>query len=188
MQNVNSRKAFEHNSARTTWKSLLLTVGVSLSAAMPWSPVAFAQSDQSDPHCVQVGGGFVTNFIAPDQTAGTATGDLKGALGVKVLGVVSGSIGNGKPVTLKVQHFWVTETGDTIIAQEAAVTAYPGTSPSQPLLYSFVYEQGVKILGGTGKFDGATALLKAWGGIDLGAGEVAGRYSGTVCFKGPNKP
>jgi len=148
---------------------------------------AFAQSDNAAPDCVKVGGAFVTNFIAPDQTAGTATGDLKGALGVKVLATVSGSIGNGKPVTLKVQHFWVTETGDTLFAQEAEVTAYPSTSPSQPLVYSFVYEQGVKLIGGTGKFDGATGLLKAWGGIDLDAGEVVGRYAGTVCFKAPGK-
>jgi hypothetical protein len=150
--------------------------------------ITFAQSNNAEPHCVKVSGAFVTNFIAPDQTAGTATGDLKGALGVKVLGVVSGAIGNGKPVTLKVQHFWVTETGDTLFVEEAEATAYPGTSPSQPLLYSAVYEKGVKIIGGTGKFDGATGLLKAWGAVDLGAGEVAGRYSGTICFKAPSKP
>ncbi|MFO1501564.1 MAG: hypothetical protein U1G07_24820 [Verrucomicrobiota bacterium] len=185
MQNISSHTTFNHNWLRPTRKPLLLAVifNVVLATTTSLSPTAIADSRNAAADCVKVGGAFVTNFIAPDQTAGAATGDLKGALGVKVLGVVSGSIGNGKPVTLKVQHFWVTETGDTLLAQEAEVTAYPGTSPSQPLLYSFVYEKGIKITGGTGKFEGANALLTAWGGIDLGAGEVAGRYAGTVCFK-----
>ena len=166
--------------------SLALAFGIVLNAAAPVGTVALAQS--GNPHCTKVGGAFVTNFIAADQTAGTATGDLKGALGVKVLGVVSGTVGNGKPVTLKVQHFWVTETGDTIFLDEAEATAYPGASPSQPLLYSAVYEKGVNIIGGTGKFEGATGALKAWAAIDLGAGEVVGRYSGSVCFNSPGKP
>jgi len=189
MQNVKLCSVLNGAWGRPSCQSLLLTAifTVALGTVAPLGSIAFAQSDNAEPHCVKVGGAFVTNFIAPDQTAGTATGDLKGALGVKVLGVVSGSIGSGKAVTLKVQHFWVTETGDTLFAQEAEVTAYPGASPSQPLLYSFVYEHGVELIGGTGKFEGATGLLKAWGGIDLGAGQVAGRYSGTVCFKAPGK-
>lgn len=165
-----------------------LAFAVVLNVAASLGSVALAQSANAAPHTAKVGGGFVTNFIAPDQTAGTATGDLKGALGVKVLAVVSGAIGNGKPVTLKVQHFWVTETGDTIFLEAADATAYPGASPSQPLLYSAVYENGVRVIGGTGKFEGATGTLKAWAAIDLQAGEVAGRYSGTICFKAPSKP
>ena len=189
MQDINPCSVCSRTWANPTRKSLLLAalVTIGLATVAPLGSVAFAQSDHADPHCVKVGGAFVTNFIAPDQTAGNATGDLKGALGVKVLGVVSGAIGDGKPVTLKVQHFWVTETGDTLFAQAAEITAYPGTSPSQPPLYSFVYEQGVKLVGGTGKFDGATGTLKCWGGVDLGAGEVVGRYSGKVCFKAPSQ-
>jgi hypothetical protein len=104
------------------------------------------------------------------------------------LGIVSGALGNGKPVILKVQHFWVTETGDTLQVDQAELTGYPSPSPSQPMLYTFVYEQGVKISGGTGKYEGATATLKTWGAIDLDAGQVTGRYSGPLCFKGPAKP
>lgn len=163
--------------------NLFKSITLALGCAVLTLSTTFAGSDRGNPSCVTLGGSFTTRFIADDQTAGTATGDLKGALGVKLLGVVSGQIGNGQPVTIKVQHFWVTETGDSLLAQDAEVAAYPGASPSQPLLYSFVYEKGIKILGGTGKFDGATGLIKAWGGIDLGAGEVAGRYSGSVCFK-----
>jgi hypothetical protein len=192
MQNVQKGKltaTFATMSKRPAGVSWLRTTifAIVLGTIVSLTPVAFAQSDQAKPHCVGVGGGFVTNFITPDQTAGTATGDLKGALGVKLLGVISGSIGSGKPVVLKVQHFWVTESGDTLLTRDAEVTAYPGTSPSQPLLYSFVYEHGVELTGGTGKYEGATGLIKAWGGIDLGAGQVAGRYAGTICFKAPGK-
>ncbi|MCW5559710.1 MAG: hypothetical protein KIT22_17985, partial [Verrucomicrobiae bacterium] len=144
--------------------------------------VALAQSGDTHTDCEKVGGAFVTNFIAEDQTAGTATGDLKGALGVKILAMVSGTVGDGKPVALKVVHFWVTETGDTLQADEAELTAYPGASLTRPLLYSFVYENDIKVTGGTGKFEGATGVIKAWGAVDLGAGQVAGRYSGTICF------
>jgi hypothetical protein len=168
--------------------SRTLACAIALDVATNLGSNALAQSANAEPHSVKVGGAFVTNFIAQDQTAGTATGDLKGALGVKVLAVVSGTIGNGKPVTLKVQHFWVTESGDTIYSQEAEVTAYPGASPSQPLLYSAVYEKGVKIIGGTGKFESATGSFKAWAAIDLDAGEAVGRYSGAICFKSPTKP
>jgi len=189
MQNVKLCAVLNGTWGSPTCKSLLLAAifTVALGTVAPLGSMAKAQSDKAEPHCVKMGGAFVTNFIAPDQTAGTATGDLKGALGVKVLATVSGSIGNGKPVTLKVQHFWVTETGDTLFFQVAELTAYPGTSPSQPLVYSFVYEQGGNLTGGTGKFDGATGHFKFWGGLDLDAGEVVGRYAGTVCFKAPGK-
>jgi hypothetical protein len=152
-----------------------------------FTPVIVADPGHAQ-ECVKVGGAFSTNFIADDQTAGTATGDLKGALGVKLLGLVSGTPGDGKPVVFKVQHFWVTETGDTILTEAAEVTGYPGKSPSQPLLYSFVYENGVKITGGTGKVEGATGLTKAWGSLDFGGGQAVGRYSGVICFVGPGKP
>jgi len=169
-------------------RPLTAFLSVTLGTAISTGFVALAQSGDTDTRCEKVGGAFVTNFIAEDQTAGTATGDLKGALGVKVLGTVSGTVGDGKPVALKVVHFWVTEMGDTIQADEAELTAYPGISPTRPLLYSFVYENDVKITGGTGKFEGATGVFKAWGAVDLGVGQVVGRYSGTICFKAPAAP
>lgn len=186
MKIIYSRNLIRHS--RTQSALFCASICIIAGAMGPLGSNALAQSDQSGPHCVKIGGAFVTNFIAPDQTAGTATGDLKGALGVKLLGISSGAIGNGKPVVIKVQHFWVTDTGDTLFPDPAEITAYPSTSPSQPLLYSFVYEQGVKTSGGTGKFDGTTTNLKCWGAVDLGAGEVVGRYSGTLCFSAPNKP
>src|SRR6516225_271970 len=67
--------------------------------------------------CPHVGGGILTNFL--DQTTcggptglcsdGTATGDLKGAIGVNVL-AVTGNV-------YHVHHHLVTETGDTVFWQ-----------------------------------------------------------------------
>ena len=181
MHILNSHVVLNRAAAIVSFKSLLLSALFLAGLTAP----AWADSDRD---CTRVSGAFVTNFIADDQTAGTATGDLKGALGVKVLEVVSGTVGDGKPVSLKVRHFWVMENGDTLFMEEAVVTAYPGKSPSQPLLYSAVYENGVKVIGGTGRFEGARGLIKGWGAADLGAGEVVGRYEGTICFKSHGKP
>ena len=68
---------------------------ISLSAAAICLDAAPALAD--NPHCRQVGGGILTNFLDPSQclqtsgskaalcTDGTATGDLKGAVGCKCL-------------------------------------------------------------------------------------------------------
>lgn len=169
---------------KSAWTARLCLLAIG--AAVPISSTAFAQSETTATECEKVAGAFATNFIAQDQTAGTATGDLKGALGVKILSL-TGEVGNGKPVTGKAQHFWVTETGDTIYSSEVVAEFYPSASPSQPTLYALV-EQEVKITGGTGRFDGASGSLKVWGGADFAAGQAVGRYSGTVCFKVPTPP
>ena len=70
--------------------------------------------------CRHVGGGILTNFLQPADCAGsfqnlctdgTATGDLKGAVGVSILSI------NGN--AYHVHHHWVTETGDTIFLKDA---------------------------------------------------------------------
>ena len=61
-------------------------------AAALWFPgSAAAQSPNAQPHCTPVGGSVMTNFITPDTTLGTATGDLRGAVsGVAPRGHASG--------------------------------------------------------------------------------------------------
>ena len=93
---------------RTT--SLLLLIFV---------PCLFAQGGAN---CKQVGGSVSTNFIDQTTTLGTATGDLRGGLGVEVVSISSGA--NGSTVFHN-RHRWVTESGDTIFTKEAAATAYP---------------------------------------------------------------
>ena len=132
-------------------------------------------------HCRHVGGGILTNFL--DQTTcggptglcsdGTATGDLKGAIGVNVL-VVTGNV-------YHVHHHLVTETGDTVFWQDADLTTFP-TSDSGRVLADYL--NGVNITGGTGGFENAHGTLESvFGAIDLNKGELTLRYEGTVCFE-----
>jgi len=126
--------------------------------------------------CVHVGGGIITNVgvISADRTLGTATGDLRGAIGVQI---ISQSPGPGGTTVLTVHHFWVTESGDTIFVDPAQLTA----KLVAPNLFAVV-TYPVSISGGTGKFKGATGKLKVIGEVDFDSGEVGLRYSGQVCF------
>ena len=86
----------------------------------------FAQGGEKN--CKEVGGAVLTNFLpTPEQgtkgtTLGTATGDLRGGLGVDALSINPGP--NGTTV-YHVQHHWVTETGDTIFLKDAELTTFP---------------------------------------------------------------
>ena len=163
---------------------------ISLSAAAICLGAAPALAD--NPHCRQVGGGILTNFLDPSQclqtsgskvalcTDGTATGDLKGAVGVQVLTVTPTATG----LVLHNQHHWVTESGDTILLNPADATAY-ATPDNNRFLGDYL--AGVEITGGTGAFEGATGTIFAFGAVDLNlrqvtSGQVTLRYAGTVCF------
>jgi len=137
-------------------------------------------------HCRHVGGGVLTNFL--DQTTcggptglcsdGTATGDLKGAIGVNVL-AVTGNV-------YHVHHHLVTETGDTVFWQDADLTTFP-TNDSGRVLADYL--NGVNITGGTGGFENAHGTLESvFGAIDLNKGELTLRYEGTVCFQRVERP
>jgi hypothetical protein len=119
----------------------------------------------------------MTNFLEADRTFGTATGDLAGAIGVKVLAVEPGPDGT---TVLRVQHSLVTETGDTIYTDPAEATA----AQVAPGLFAIV-RYPVSITGGTGRFAGAHGTLENIGEVDLNTGRFVGRYQGTVCYKAP---
>jgi hypothetical protein len=138
------------------------------------APCLFADGGAN---CTKVGGAILTNFINETTTLGSASGDLKGALGVSVLSVTPGP--NGSTVFHN-QHQWVTEAGDTIFLAPANATAYP--IPAAPGLFSAVYSSGAQITGGTGRFAGASGSLAVFGALNLTLGQVVLRYSGQVCF------
>src|SRR5215831_11743097 len=107
-------------------------------------------------HCRHVGGGILTNFLDEATCGGptglcsdgTATGDLKGAIGVSVL-AVTGNV-------YHVRHHLVTETGDTVFWQDADLTTFPTTDSGRVLAD---YLTGVNITGGTGGFENAHGTL-----------------------------
>jgi hypothetical protein len=144
------------------------------------SAVAFAAPHShaghgNDGHCVPVGGTVMTNFISPDTTLGTATGDLRGAVSASLLGPPQ--TGPGGTVVFHVQHHWVTESGDTLTIDPAVATTNP---VSQTLFAVATYP--LHISGGTGKFDDATGDVTSIGEVDLSKNATVFRYTGQVCF------
>ncbi len=135
---------------------------------------------QAEPHCRQVGGTISTNFLNPTTTLGTASGDLRGGIGVTVLSLKQNGDGS---LTFHNQHHWVTETGDTIFTNPASATAYPSGVPG---LFAVIYPNGLDVIGGTGAFEDAKGnLATGFGAVDTNKGQVVLRYEGTVCFHRP---
>jgi hypothetical protein len=127
-------------------------------------------------NCVAVGGSFLTNVggFGDNTTLGVITGDLKGAVGVQILGESAGP--NGTTI-ISVQHHLVTETGDTVFidnAQAIGVFVAPG-------LFALTNYQ-IHLSGGTGKFKGASGDMSAIGEADFNSGQLIGRYTGQICY------
>jgi hypothetical protein len=125
-----------------------------------------------DPHCKQVGGAISTNFLDASTTLGTATGDLKGGIGVSIASISDGPVFHN-------QHQWVTESGDTLFLEEADAAGLPTADPS---LLGIRYKNGVRITGGTGNFANARGSLAIWGAADMARREIVLRYEGQVCL------
>lgn len=151
--------------------AVLLFALVSPGGSRSSVPNAAPRSGNHDRHCVPVGGMVMTNFggFGPNTTLGTATGDLRGAVGVNIIGASQGSF--------TVQHHWVTESGDTLSIDQATAT---GTLVA-PGLFAIV-NYSTHLSGGTGKFAGATGDFTSIGEADLNAGQLVLRYRGQVCF------
>lgn len=127
--------------------------------------------------CSDVGGAILTNVGGFGQvdghptTMGVAIGDLKGAIGVEILSTSSDS------TTFTVQHYWVTDTGETLtIDQAQAHGTFVG-----PGLFA-ITDYKVHLSGGTGRFANATGDMTAIGEIDFNSGHAVLRYSGQVCY------
>lgn len=126
-------------------------------------------------NCHPVGGTVSTNFTNSNTTLGSATGDLRGGLGVDVLSVNPNPNGT---LTFHNEHHWVTESGDSIWLAPANAVAFPTGVVG---LFAVSYTDGVKVMGGTGRFAHVTGKIYAWGAVDTGKSEVVLRYEGSVC-------
>jgi hypothetical protein len=133
-----------------------------------------------NPHCSNVGGAILTNVngFGPNTTLGVATGDLRGALGVEIVGMAPGANGT---FVITVQHHWVTDNGETLaIDQAQAIGMFVA-----PGLFAVTNYQ-VHLSGGTGRFAGAHGDMSAIGELDLNTGQAVLRYAGQVCYAPPN--
>jgi len=143
----------------------LLLTGLGVSA-----PVANAQK------CVPVGGVLMTNIdaIAGQTNLGPVFGDLAGSVAATILGQNS----NG---SYNVQHYWVTSAGETITMKQAVL--YPTYPTSDPEIVAVPWgNYRVYIEGGTGKFDGATGYIDAFGIADFKELTIVFRYKGQICY------
>lgn len=132
---------------------------------------------QQGANCHEVAGVASTNFIDATETLGTATGDLKGGLGVNVLGISQDRQGN---TVFKNHHQWVTDSGDTLFFADADATAF---ATAQSGLVALDYVDGVNIVGGTGRFDHASGNIAFFGAADLTQGHIVLRYQGQLCLR-----
>ena len=153
---------------------VLLSAFVAITGGHP--AAAHPSQSVSSEHCKLVGGTVTTNFGGIDQnsTLGTATGDLRGAVSGTILGAPQP--GPGNTLIFRIQHHWVTDTGDTLFFDPATAT----TVPLSQTVFAIVTIP-LHLKGGTGKFAGATGDLNNMGEVDLSSGTVF-RYSGQVCF------
>ena len=113
-------------------------------ALLVMAPCLFAHGDQKN--CKEVSGGIVTNFLTESGTVngqqfvfttlGTATGDLRGGLGVYIFSITPGP---NNSVVAKVHHHWVTDAGDTHICAGVTIAFTVNPQPvntSFPLIFS----------------------------------------------------
>jgi hypothetical protein len=138
-------------------------------------PSLFAQGGAN---CHHVGGSILTNFLDQTHTLGSATGDLRGGLGVNIL--APPSAGPNGSIVFHNHHQWVTESGDTILFADADATAFPAPAPG---LLAVNYLNDVMITGGTGRYDGASGKIAVFGAADLSKGQLILRYEGQVCTR-----
>jgi hypothetical protein len=138
-----------------------------------------AKGFAANPHCTDVGGAILTNLGGFGQidgwptTMGVATGDLKGAIGVQIVGAAPDF------TSITVQHHWVTENGETLNIDSATLE---GAYVAPGLLG--VKDYKAHLSGGTGRFAHATGNMSFIGELDLNTGHAVLRYTGSVCTSG----
>jgi hypothetical protein len=151
-------------------------VALLFGGALVMCPNSFGQAPQSNAHCVEIGGTVMTNFTSQTSTLGTVTGDLKGAVTATILSVTPGP---GNATTFNVHHQWVTEAGEMLMFEPATAVAVPTNVPG---VFGVTYDE-VRIVGGTGKYDGSHGAVSVFGAVDLLHGRTVFRYQGEICFQ-----
>jgi hypothetical protein len=113
-------------------------------------------------------------FTSPTTGTGTISGDLNGVISVVVgEGAPSGADGHGA-LHYSLAHTITTTDGSIFTQDEGAFGAIGAPT---------LYKANVRytIVGGTGRYAGATGMLRSHGFVDFGAGRISLRIAGRVC-------
>jgi hypothetical protein len=167
-----------------------MSVGILLVVLVSTIAAGASRAVAGNRHCVPVGGTFMTNLgviggsSVPSTTLGRVTGDLSGAVAATILKVEP----SGEHLVFTVRHHIITDSGDSVFADEAQATVVEVTGAPAPLFAIVTYP--VHITGGTGKFAGATGDITNIGEVsvpnfasnDLSGGTLILRYDGHVCL------
>jgi hypothetical protein len=132
-------------------------------------------ADQSTRRCVAVGGVLFTNInvIAGVTNMGPVFGDLKGSVAATVLSSNADGI--------LIQHYWVTENGETIEFKPALLK--PVMVDDSGAIVAVPYgNYRSEISGGSGSFKGAGGMLEYLGMADFKSNHLVLRYRGEVCY------
>jgi hypothetical protein len=76
----------------------------------------------------------------------------------------------------------LTVTGDTLVFEDADLSAFPTGVPG--VVLAEYLTPGVKLIGGTGRFENASGNLLAFGAVDLNQHQLTFRCSGKICLGG----
>ncbi len=124
-------------------------------------------------NCLRVGGTMLTQFVDEKTGQYQQTGDLQGS----GRGLILEQKQDRGVTTVKLEHTFVTSGGD-LLQTKGDIGTFIGAK-DQKAFASISF----KIVGGTGRFNGASGTLESIGAADFANGQGVLRYSGTVCTK-----
>ena len=136
-----------------------------------------AQAQFPQYKCTPVGGVLFTNVnvVAGVTNMGPVYGDLKGSVAATIIGQSADGF--------TVQHYWVTDSGDTIFFKPALLKPIALGDPAGTVVAVLYQNYKSDILGGTGKYKDANGSLSYLGAADFKENHLVLRYKGEVCVK-----
>jgi len=151
---------------------------------------ALASAQTPSQSCTPVGGILFTNVAAIENRInfGVVSGDLAGSVAASIIAgpETIGFPSQGRTqIRFTVQHYWVTDRGETILFKPAVATA---DTTSKENVVSITYDNYVaQIIGGTGRFENATGTVKFTGVVDFNESHLVLRYTGRYCTAGAGR-
>jgi hypothetical protein len=145
-----------------------LAVAVSMITLLP----NFSSQAQGN-NCSKVGGSMLTQFVDEKTGQYQLSGDLQGS----GRGIILEQKQDKTTTTIKLEHTFVTSGGD-ILQTKGDVGTFIGAKEQKAFATI-----NFKIVGGSGRYDGANGTLEGIGAADFASGQGVLRYGGMICIK-----